>query len=136
MLHSQMLPEEKVREQAHIPAWCSTCRALLWCMDQAVSILHLQLPGVSVLCFLFPRAPQVRKRICVASYRFRCYSWILYFSKSQKRKVNDFLLPEHGWDARQKYISKCCQKFISLAGSIDNENHILLQLLYFPLLND
>lgn len=45
--HSQMLSEEKVREQAHIPAWCSQCRALLWCVDQAVSIL--QLPGVSVL---------------------------------------------------------------------------------------
>lgn len=118
-----------------LPAWCLQCRILLQCVDQAVSILHLLLPGVSVLCFLFPRGPWVRKRIHVASYRFRCYSCVLYFSKSQKSKVSDFLLPVKyqnmdGMQDRNIYQG-VVKTFISLAGSIDPENHILLQWLYF-----
>lgn len=91
--------------------------------------------GVSVLCFIFPRAPRVRKSICVASYRLRCYSWVLYFSRSQKSKVNDFLLPvkyqdKDGVQDRNIYQG-VVKTFISLAGSIDPENYILLQWLYF-----
>lgn len=67
----------------------------------------------------------------MASYRFRCYSWVLYFSKSQKSKVNDFLLPVKyqnmdGVQDRNVYQG-VVKTFISLAGSINPENHILLQ---------
>lgn len=86
-------------------------------------------------CFLSPRAPWVGKRICVASYRLRCHSWVLYgFQSLWKARLTISLshLSSITWMVLERNTCQgVVETFISVAGSIDPANYILLQWLYF-----